>query len=184
MGRGPPPLGGTARVENPEVTVSRDIRLVRVAVDGGVAALEPAGQPLSASVRIAGVVGHPDPRVPHLDDTAARKKVLQLVVVHVPVDGLEPPERAELGENPGLHEVARVQDQVRTLEIGKALRRDPARSARQVRVRNDRDERQAPWEVFFFARVFAFGSPTLNAPPTRVVVRTGFVSAASRIPKA
>ncbi len=152
MGRSPPPLGGAARIQDPDVTVPRDLRLVRVAVDDGVAALEPAGQPLCAPLRLAGVVRHPDARLPHLDDAAAREELLQLVVVHVPVDGLERPERAQLGEDPRLHEVARVEDQVRALEIREALGGDPARSAWKVRVGDDRDERQgllsepaSPW---------------------------------------
>lgn len=184
MGRRPPSLGGTARVQDPDITVSCDLRLVRVAVDDGVAALEPAGQPPDAPTRFAGVVRDPDPRFPHLDHTAPWEEQLQLVVVHVPVDGLERAERTELDENTGLHEVARVENQVRALEIGKALRRDPTRPARQMRVRDDRDERQAAGGVFFFRAGFALGSPTLNAPPTRVVVRAGFISAASRIAKA
>jgi hypothetical protein len=180
-----PPLGGTARVEDPELAVPRDLWLVRVAVDDGVAALEPTGQPLCTTLRFAGVVRDPDPRFLHLDDAATRKELLQLGIVHVPVDGLERAEGGELFENPSLHEVPRMQDQVRALEIGEALRRDPTRSARKMRVRDDRDERQAPGVVFFFFEpVFRLGSPTLNAPPTWVMVRAGFVSAASRIAKA
>jgi hypothetical protein len=139
VGRCPPPLGRAARVEDPKAAVPRDLRLMRVAVDDGVTALEPAGQPVCAPARFTGVVRHPDSRLPHLDDAAAREDLLQLAVVHVPVDGLESTELAELGENLRLHEVARVQDQVRTLEIRKALGGDPARSARKVRVRDDRD---------------------------------------------
>ncbi len=176
MGRGPPPLGGAARIQDPDVTVARDLRLVRMAVDDGVAVLEPAGQPLYAALRLAGVVGYPDARLPHLDDAAAREKLLQLAVVHVPVDGFERPERAQLREDPRLHEVARVEDQLRTLEIREALGRDPARSAWKVGVGDDRDERQV-----FFGAGLALGSPTLKAPPTRVIVRTGFISAARRM---
>lgn len=161
----------------------RDLRLVRVAVDDGVAVLEPAGQPLCAPMRLAGVVRHPDARIPHLDDATAREELLQLVVVHVAVDGFERPERPQLGEDPRLNEVARVEDQVRTLKIGKALAGDRARSAWKVRVGDDRDERQAPGVVFFFGAGFALGSPTLKAPPTRVIVRTAFISAARRMAK-
>lgn len=153
---------------------------MRVAVDDRIAILEPAGQPLCAPVRLPGVVRHPDARLPHLDDAAARKELLHLVVVHVPVDGFERPERTQLGENPRFHEVARVEDQLRALEIGKALGGDPARSAWKVRVGDDRDECQAPGVVFFFGAGFALGSPTLKAPPTRVIVRAGFISAARR----
>ena len=81
-----------------------------------------------------------------------------------------------------VHEVAGVKDQLRALEIRETLGGDPARSARKVRVRDDRDERQAPGVAFFFRAGFALGSPTLKALPTRVVVRTGFISAARRIP--
>ena len=175
MGRGPPPFGWAPRIQDPDVTVARDLRLVRMAVDDGVAAFEPAGQPLCAALRLAGAVRHPDTRLPHLDDAAARKKLLQLVIVHVPVDGFERPERAQLGEDARLHEVARVEDQLRTLEIREALGRDPARSAWKVRVGDDRDERQV-----FFGAGLALGSPTLKAPPTRVIVRAGFISAARR----
>jgi hypothetical protein len=184
VGRCPPPLGRAARIEDPEPAVPRHLWLMRVAVDDGVAALEPAGQPLCAPARVTGVMGHPDSRLPHVDDAAAREELFQLAVVHVPVDGFERTEVAELGENLRLHEVARVQDQVRTLEIRKAFGGDPPRSARKVRVRDDRDERQAPGLVFFFRAGFALGSPTLKAAPTRVVVRAGFISAASRIAKA
>ena len=96
------------------------------------------------------------------------------------MDGFDRPELAQLGEDPRLHEVARVEDQLRPLEIGEALGRDPARPAWKVRVGDDRDERQAPGVVFFFGAGFARGSPTLKAPPTRVIVRAGFISAASR----
>jgi hypothetical protein len=183
VGRSPPPLGWAARIQDPDVTVPRDLRLVRVAVDDGVAVLEPAGQPLCAPIRLAGVVRHPDARVPHLDDTTAREELQQLVVVHVPVHGFERPERSQLGEDRRLHEVAGVEDQLRALEIGEALGGDPARSARKVRVGNDRDERQAPGVLFFFEAGFALGSPTLKARPTRVIVRTGFISAARRTAK-
>lgn len=184
VGRSPPPLGGAAWIQDPDVTVSRHLRLVRMAVDNGIAVLKPAGQALCAPTRWARVVRHPDARFPYLDDTTAREELLQLVVVHVPVDGFERPERAQLGEDPRLHEVARVEDQLRALEIGKALGGDPARSARKVRVGDDRDERQAPGVVFFFFGTgFALGSPTLKAPPTRVIVRRGFISAARRMAK-
>ena len=161
--------------------MARNLRLMGVAVDDGVAAVEPAGQPLWAPARFTGVVRHPDSRLPHLHDPAAREELLQLAVVHVPVYGFERTELAELGENLRLHEVARVQDQIRTLEIRKTRGRDPARSARKVRVRDDRDERQAPGVVFFFRAGFDLGSPTRKALPTRVFVRTGFISAARRI---
>jgi hypothetical protein len=180
VGQRPPPLGGAARIQDPDVAVPRDLRLVRVPVDDSVAVLEPAGQPLSAAMRLSGVVRHPDARLPHLDDAAARKELLQLVVIHVPVDGFERPERTQLGENPRLHEVARVEYQLRALENREAFGGDPARSARKVRVGDDRDERQAPGVVFFFEAGFALGWPTLKAPPTRVIVRAGFISAARR----
>jgi len=160
--------------------VPRDLRLVRVPVDDGVAVLEPAGQPLCAPVRLAGVVRHADARLPHLDDAMARKKLLQLVVVHVPVDGFDRPQRTQLGEDPRVHEVARMEDQLGPLELRETFGGDPARSARKVRVGDDRDERQAPGVVFFFGAGFARGSPTLKAPPTRLIVRAGFISAASR----
>jgi hypothetical protein len=86
------------------------------------------------------------------------------------------------GEDPRLHEVTRVEDQLRALEIYETLGGDPARSAWKVRVGDDRDERQAPGLVFFFVAGFALGSPTLKAPPTSVIVRTGFISAARRTP--
>ena len=181
MGRCPPPLGRAARIEDPEPAVPRDLWLMRVAVDDGVAALEPTGQPLCAPARLTGVVRHPDAHFPNLDDVAPREELLQLAVVHVPVDCFERTELAELGENLRLHEVARMQDQVRTLEIRKALGGNPSRSPRKVRVRDDRDERQAPGLVFFLRAGFALGSPTWKALPTRVVVRTGFISAARRI---
>jgi hypothetical protein len=98
------------------------------------------------------------------------------------VDGFERPERTQLVEGPGLHEVAPVENQVCAREIGQALGGDPARAARKVRVRDNRDERQAPGVVFFFGAGFALGSPTLKAPPTNVIVRTGFISAARRMP--
>jgi hypothetical protein len=69
--RSTPPLGRAARIQDPDVTVSRHFRLVRVAVDDGVAVLEPADQPLCAPTRLASVMRHPDPRVPHLEHTAA-----------------------------------------------------------------------------------------------------------------
>ena len=133
-----PPLGEGCRIQNPDVTVPRDLRLVRVPVDDGVAVPEPAGQPLCApspgrgcaSCRCA---------PPHLDDAAARKELLQLVVVHVPVDGFDRPQGTQLGEDPRLHEVARVEDQLRALELHETFGRDPARSAREVRVGDDRD---------------------------------------------
>lgn len=183
VSRGTPALGGAPRVQDPQIVASRDLRLVRVAVDDGVAVLEPASQPLGTPLGLTRLVRHPDPCLPHLHYTTAREELLQLVVVHVPADGFERPERAELGENSGLHEVASVQDHLRALEIGKALRRESARPARKVRIRDDRDERQAPGVVFFGAG-FALGSPARKAPPNRVVVRTGFISAASRIAKA
>ena len=180
----PPALGGAPRVQDPDVTVPRHFRLVRVAVDDGIAVLEPPRQPLCAALRRAGVVRHSDSRLPYLDDSSARQQLQQPVVVHVSVNGLERPERAQLREDPRLHEVARVKDQLGSLEVGEALGRNPACSARKMRVGDDRDERQAPGVVFFFGALFALGSPTLKAPPTRVIVRAGFISAARRTAKA
>ena len=49
------------------------------------------------------------------------------------------PERAQLGEDPRLDEVARVEYQLGAPEIREALVGDPARAARKVRVGDDRD---------------------------------------------
>jgi hypothetical protein len=95
------------------------------------------------------------------------------------VHGFERPEPPELLVDLRGDEVARMQDQIGLLQAAQALRGQPARASRQVRVGDDRDEGQVRRAVFFFA----FGSPTRKALPTKVTVRTGFISAARRTAK-
>jgi hypothetical protein len=163
-------LGRAAGIEDPGLSLPPDLRPVRVAVDQGVAAFE--------SGEAARLVHHADPRLPHFEYPSRRQHPLQLLVVHVPVHGLERPEPAELLVDLSRDEVACVEDQIGLRQPAQAFRGQPAGASRKVRVGDDRNERQLRRAVFFFA----FGSPTRNALPTKLDVRTVFISAASRTP--
>ena len=53
MGQSPPPLGGAARIQDPDVAVPRDLRLVRMPVHDGVAVLE-RSRPAALRARLTG----------------------------------------------------------------------------------------------------------------------------------
>jgi hypothetical protein len=87
-------------------------------------------------------VHHPDPRSCDLHHAPLRQQLRQRRLVHVPVDRRHRREGAELSENRGLHEVSGVQDQLGLLQLLQALRRQPARTARKMRVGENCDARQ------------------------------------------
>ena len=101
------------------------------------------------------------------------------LLVHVAVHGLEPPVAAQLLERVNRDEVARMQHQVRPPEPTHACFGEAPRPARQVRVRDDRDERGQRLARFCLA-----GLPTRNALLTKTALRATFSSAVSRMPYA
>ena len=129
------------RMEAVPFFVQRDVRVAehdRVGVGEAFAhSLEPPG-------RRAGVMDHPDPDACQLHGPPLREPHLQLPAVDVsphPVDRRT--ERLEVFQHLQLHEVAGVQDRVRLLEPLHARVGQPARPARQMRVRDHRDDHPA-----------------------------------------
>ncbi len=115
---------------------------MRVAVDDRVAARERRRQTLSPPNRRPGDMDDPEPSALDLHDPSLGQELSQRGLVHVPDDALDRRELPELLEHRDRGEVARVQDQVRLLEPAQALRGQPPRPSRQVRVGNDCDQRQ------------------------------------------
>ena len=90
------------------------LRDVRVAVDDGVAILEPGREPgLSPETR-ARIVDDPDPDALDLDDPLPGQGLFERLLVHVPGHALD--RRADcpqLVEEGGRHEVSSVQHELR-----------------------------------------------------------------------
>jgi hypothetical protein len=87
-------------------------------------------------------VHHADSRAAGLDHELTWERLAQRRLVHVPVDGPDRPEPSELLEHGGRDDVAGVQDQIGGLETAQALVRDAPRPARQMRIRDNRDDCQ------------------------------------------
>jgi hypothetical protein len=115
---------------------------MRVAVDDGVAAWKRRRQSVAPADRRPRHVNHPDPNVVDLDDPALGQDVPKRPLVHVPDYSLDRSELPKLLVDRKRDEVAGVQDQVCLLEPPQALRRQPTRTAREVGIGDDRDERQ------------------------------------------
>jgi hypothetical protein len=84
----------------------------------------------------------PEPSVLDLDDPSLRQELSQRRLVHVPDHGLDRRKPSELFEHGDGNEVACVQDQVCSLEPTQTLRRQPPRPSREMRIRDDGDQRQ------------------------------------------
>jgi hypothetical protein len=95
------------------------------------------------SVTRARVVDEPDPKALGLDDLLGRQDAAERRVVHVPVDGLDGAELAQIFEHGGGREVADVEDEIGGLEEAEALVGKPPRAARQVGVADERDQRRS-----------------------------------------
>ena len=135
-------LGRAAGIDDPDASVPVELRHVRVPVDNRVAAREPRDEPFFPPRTRARDVDEPDQDIIDLDHSALGKCGLQRGFVHVAVHGLDGRERRQILEHACADEVPRVQDQVGFGQSRQALVRGPPRPARQVRVRDDRDERQ------------------------------------------
>jgi hypothetical protein len=115
---------------------------MRVAVDDRVAAWEHGDQTVSPPHTRPGDMDDPEPRALDLHDPSLGQKLAQRGLVHVPDDALDRSELSEILEHRNRREVTRVQDQGRLLEPAQAIRGQPPRSSRQVRVCNDGDQGQ------------------------------------------
>jgi hypothetical protein len=88
-------------------------------------------------------VDEPDPRLRRVDLEPLGEQRSERRLVDVAANGVQGrPERAQVLEGRQARDVACVQDQVGRAQQLDAALREPPRPARQVRVRDDRDERQ------------------------------------------
>ena len=156
---------------------------MRVSVHDRRAAGEGGAQSFHAASPRTGVVQHPDSRRLDLDDATLGQPGMERVVVHVADYGLDRDERLEVDQDACGDEVACVQDDVGFLEKARTGPRQAACAARQVRVGDDRDERQRRFLRFDFALGggFGFGVATLNGRLANTFVRVGFISAWSSV---
>jgi hypothetical protein len=152
-----------------------------VAVDDRRAAGKLCAQPLLPAGARSGVVHHPDPHCLHLDDAALGQPGAQNVVVHVADHRLDGSERKQLVERTRSHDITRVENEVGLLEKARALPREAARAARQMGVRDDRDERQRLRLGFAFGGGFVFGAVMRNGLLAKTFVRAVFISAWSSV---
>lgn len=114
-------------------------------VDDDVAPREGGRQPLGATERGPGHVNHPDPSPRDLDDSPLGERGEELRVVHVPRNGRHRSQPPQIVQHGRRDHVAGVEDQLCALESPQALVRQPSRASRQMRVRDDGDERQEPF---------------------------------------
>jgi hypothetical protein len=181
MRRSGAPLGGAAGVDDPDALVTLQLRHVRVAVDDRGAAGKGRVQTILAACPRARVVHHPDLHALDLDNSALRQDGLQRFVIHVPRDRLHGGESAQLDEHALRDDVPRVQDEIGLRQEPNALPRESAGAARQVRVRDDGDERQRERFVrrgFALRAGLAFaGAVKRNGLLTKTLVRAVFISA-------
>jgi hypothetical protein len=84
----------------------------------------------------------PEPRALDLHDPSLGQELTQRGLIHVPDDALDRSELSKLFEHRDRREVTGVHDEVRLVEPAQALRGQPPRPSRQVRVRNDGDQGQ------------------------------------------
>jgi hypothetical protein len=115
---------------------------VRVAVNDRVAPGKRGCEPRRPPYGGPGHVHHPDPSPRNADDPPFRQELQERRLVHVPCHSLDRRQPPELLEHRSANEVTGVQDQLGALQSAQALTRQPPRSARHVRVGDDRDERQ------------------------------------------
>ena len=85
----------------------------------------------------------PDPEVFRLDDETRRQRLAEGGLVHVSVHRGDGADRLELLEERRRRQVADVEDQVGALEEPKASRRQATCPARQVRVSDQRYQRNS-----------------------------------------
>jgi hypothetical protein len=137
-----PPLGRAAGIEYPDAAELLGLRYVRVSVHDGFAVREPRAQPRLTAYGGPWDVYEPDVRILDADDALARERFLQRRLVHVPVDRGDRSDRLELLEDAARDEVAAVDDQVGGSQQLQAGIGQPPRTAREMRVRDDRDPRQ------------------------------------------
>jgi hypothetical protein len=154
------------------------------------AARKRIAKPLLAPYAGARVVHDADSRAFDLHDPSLGQRGLQGRLIHVPRHRLDPPERRELLERARRDDVG-VQHEVGLLQQTHARGRQSARTARQVCVRDDGDERQRYFLRFCaflriavllrFAVAFAlfafFGVVTRKGLLTNTFVRVAFISA-------
>jgi hypothetical protein len=120
-----------------------DLANVRVPVDDGSATRKPAHEARLAPLARAWDVDHADANAVHLDDVPLRECLAQRRLVHVPVDGFDRPEGAQLVQHGRCDDVAEMEDQVGCFTAANALVRQPACAPGQMRVRDDRNDSQS-----------------------------------------
>jgi rRNA maturation protein Nop10 len=175
--------------------VPLELRHVRVPVHDHRAAGKGSAKTLFPSCAGAGVVHDADPHRFDLHDPPLGQRRLQVRVIHVPHHRLHRPERGQLLERTGGDDVACVEYEVGLLQQAHALSRQSSSPARQMRVRDDRYERQRYYLRFGFAlTLFAFGFfgfvrfgfaffgvVTRKGLLTNTFVRVAFISACRNI---
>lgn len=124
------PLRRAARIKDPDVLESLDLRNVRVPVDDGVASGKAGHQAGLATRPGPGDVHHPEPRAGDFDGPLARKSRPQGRLIHVALHALHRPEGLEVFEESQRDEVAGVDDQVGGPQSLLAGRGKPPRLAR------------------------------------------------------
>jgi hypothetical protein len=174
--------------------VPLELRHVRVPVHDDRATWKGSAKTVFASRAGTGVVYEADPHALHLHDPPLRQGRLEVRVVHVSQHGLHRPERGQLLERTGGDDVAGVKYEVGLLQQPHALSRQSSSPARQMRVRDDRYERQRCYLRFGFGFAFAFafaffgfarfgfaffGAVARNGLLTNTFVRVAFISACS-----
>jgi hypothetical protein len=165
---------------------------MRVPVHDHRAVRKGSAKTVFASRAGTGVVHEADTHALHLHDPPLRQGRLQIRMIHVAQHGLHRPERGQLLERTGGDDVAGVEHEVGLLQQPHALSRQSSSPARQMRVRDDRDERQRYYLRFGFAFAFAFGlfgfarfgfaffgAVARNGLLTNTFVRVAFISACS-----
>jgi hypothetical protein len=128
-------------------------------------------------------VHRPDLHTLDLDHAPFRQGGLQRFVIHVSRHRVHGAERAQLCERALCHDVACVQDEIGFRQEPNTLSRESANPARQVRIRDDCDERQRFLRLGFVLRAgFGLaGVATRNGLLTKTFVRAVFISAWSRV---
>lgn len=114
-----------------------------VPVGDEVAVGEGSPQSFVTPARRARVVDQPDTELVRIDDTAPWKSCLERRLVHVPVHGRHRSDLLELVEERRGGHVPNVQDELRALEEPQTALRKPASAAREVRVSDERDQRNS-----------------------------------------
>lgn len=114
-----------------------------MSVDDRVATGEARRETLLPPGTWAGDVDETDSHAVDLDDEALRQRRPQIRLVRVAVDRVHPrADRAQLVENRARRDVSRVEDPVGGAQQLDAALGQPARAAREMRVRDDGDPRQ------------------------------------------